>query len=89
MDDLLDTLAEACSAVAHNNFDGSVEVEEPKEGKFIFNYFDEDSELASSLEATLVGTVAGVDVYRFTGNPVGEGVIMALVPTAIVGLLTL
>lgn len=89
MDDLLDTLTEACSAVANNNFDGSVEVEAPEDGKLLFNYFDEDSDLASSLEATFVGTVAGVDVYRFTGNPVGEGVIMALVPTAIVGLLTL
>lgn len=84
-------LEERCTHVANANFDASVEVRQIADGPvFRFTLVDEDGD-TSSLTAHYVGAIKGHDIYSFCGseNAVEDGVHMAMIPSAIVGLLTL
>lgn len=84
-------LEQACTHVADVNFDASVEVRQIADGPVLrFTLVDEDGD-TSSLTAHYVGAIKGHDIYSFcaTDDEVDDGVHMAMVPSAIVGLLTL
>jgi hypothetical protein len=83
-------LQEACSQVAHDNWDGSVTVEQSDEGVLTFTSFNEDGEVEARYSADWFGDVQGHVLYQFTNRFEGDKpVVLTLVPVAIVGLLGL
>jgi hypothetical protein len=87
----LSKLQESCSAVAHDNWDGSVEVTQDETGTLHFILFNEDGETDSSFTAAPWGqTLDGRDLWNFIeegGH--NSGAVMTLVPVAIVGVMGL
>ena len=85
-------LQKSCTGVLQNNFDGEMEVRQVGKGPILrFTFIDDDGEYSSSLTAHFVGSIRGHDIYSFCrpGNTPQTGVHMTLVPTIIVGLMTL
>ena len=88
-------LQEACSQVAHDNWDGSVTVEQSDEGALTFTSFNEDGEVEARYVATPIEEIRSHQLYLFEDlfecdhveKP--KPVVLTLVPVAIVGLLGL
>lgn len=86
-DELAADLQDSCTAVAHENFDATVDVFALEGGRLRFALINDDDEETVSYIATRVGAFEGHELYRFTGPDVD--VVMTLVPIAIVGLMAL
>lgn len=88
-------LDESCNAIAHNNWDGHVSIEQHDDGVLDFKSYSDEDELEGHYTAKWASTLpfeGDVKVYAFfneLSHEEGHPVYISLVPVCIMGLLGL
>lgn len=92
-EDRLTALEGDCTACARDNWDGSVTVEQDKNGCLLFTLFDDDGDESARMEARPHGeTTLGAELWKFVlegEEEADDAPVGTLVPKMICGLLGL